>query len=317
MRNSDARRLVATASGTRSSPASRARPRSRSPSPPYTTLATTPASREKPSSTSTRAGATACSSRTRSTTRRARPGRTGQTPGRSIPIDEFFIAKPGDSVSEINNALSRGKNLLFTPGVYNVDRTIRVKRPTRRARPRHGDARPRSNGVVADDGRGRPGVDDRRPDLRRRRGQLAGAAARSATSTPTAARAAAPTRPDRAARRVLPHRRRRTSARPPSAWRSTATTSILDDIWAWRADHGDRRRLDVEHRRHRRRRQRRRRDGHRPVRRALPEVQRRLERRERQDDLLPERAALRPAEPGGVAARRRARLGRLQGRPTR
>ena len=36
-----------------------------------------------------------------------------------------------------------------------------------------------------------------------------------------------------------------------------------------------------------------------------------------EDDLLPERDALRPAEPGRVAARRHARLGRLQGAPTR
>jgi hypothetical protein len=52
----------------------------------------------------------------------------GQTPGHSIPIDDFFIAKPTDSVQSINNALSRGKNLLFTPGVYDIDKTIKVKR---------------------------------------------------------------------------------------------------------------------------------------------------------------------------------------------
>ena len=48
-----------------------------------------------------------------------------------------------------------------------------------------------------------------------------------------------PGQPDRAAGRLLPHRRPARSARPPSASRSTATTSILDDIWAWRADHGN------------------------------------------------------------------------------
>src|SRR6185312_15408282 len=52
---------------------------------------------------------------------------TGQTPGRSIPIGDFFIAKPGDSVQAINEALSEGKNLLFTPGVYEIDKTIKVK----------------------------------------------------------------------------------------------------------------------------------------------------------------------------------------------
>ena len=28
----------------------------------------------------------------------------------------------------INNALSRGQNLIFTPGVYDIDKTIKVKR---------------------------------------------------------------------------------------------------------------------------------------------------------------------------------------------
>jgi hypothetical protein len=51
----------------------------------------------------------------------------GQTPGASIPIDRFFIAKPTDSVETINNRLARGKNLLLTPGIYRLDEPIRVK----------------------------------------------------------------------------------------------------------------------------------------------------------------------------------------------
>src|SRR5919197_1629942 len=82
------------------------------PNPPYTTLATNPVSREKPflyvdsnghfnvyvpgvqrdSSGTTWAG--------------------GQTPGRSLPIESFFIAKPTDSVQSIDNALSRGQNVI-------------------------------------------------------------------------------------------------------------------------------------------------------------------------------------------------------------
>src|SRR6476469_8309714 len=52
----------------------------------------------------------------------------GTADGSSIPIEKFFVAKPGDDVQEINNALSRGQNLIFTPGVYQVDKTIKVKR---------------------------------------------------------------------------------------------------------------------------------------------------------------------------------------------
>src|SRR4029453_19298667 len=53
----------------------------------------------------------------------------GTTAGSSIPIDDFFIARPTDSAKAINNALARGQNLLLTPGVYHIDDTIKVKRP--------------------------------------------------------------------------------------------------------------------------------------------------------------------------------------------
>jgi hypothetical protein len=53
---------------------------------------------------------------------------SGPTAGSSIPIDDFFIARPTDSVKEINKALDHGQNLIFTPGVYQLDKTIKVKR---------------------------------------------------------------------------------------------------------------------------------------------------------------------------------------------
>jgi hypothetical protein len=53
---------------------------------------------------------------------------SGPTAGTSIPIDDFFIAKPTDDAQKINSELARGKNLILTPGVYHVDRTIKVKR---------------------------------------------------------------------------------------------------------------------------------------------------------------------------------------------
>jgi hypothetical protein len=99
------------------------------PSPPYTTLETNPESREKPflyvdSSDHFNVFVPDVRFDSRNTT-----WENGQTPGYSIPIDDFFIAKPTDSVQDINNALARGKNLLFTPGIYEVDGTIKVKRP--------------------------------------------------------------------------------------------------------------------------------------------------------------------------------------------
>jgi hypothetical protein len=99
------------------------------PNPPYTTLATTPVSREKPylfvdaqGKYNVRVPATQKNS----------SGVTwanGLTPGRTLPIRDFFVAKPSDSVHVINAQLARGKHLLLTPGVYDIARSIEVRRP--------------------------------------------------------------------------------------------------------------------------------------------------------------------------------------------
>lgn len=52
----------------------------------------------------------------------------GPTPGRSIPLGDFFVADPAVDAITINIALSRGKHLLLLPGVYSVDRTIAIRR---------------------------------------------------------------------------------------------------------------------------------------------------------------------------------------------
>ena len=50
--------------------------------------------------------------------------------GTLLPIDSFYIAKEGlDTAASINEALEEGKNLLFTPGIYDLDEAIRVKNP--------------------------------------------------------------------------------------------------------------------------------------------------------------------------------------------
>jgi hypothetical protein len=53
----------------------------------------------------------------------------GPAAGSSIPIEQFFIAKPMDDAQAINKALARGQNVIFTPGIYHLDKTIKVKRP--------------------------------------------------------------------------------------------------------------------------------------------------------------------------------------------
>ena len=54
---------------------------------------------------------------------------SGPTPGVSIAIKKFFIAQPTDSVAKINGALASGMNLILTPGVYDLTQTINVMRP--------------------------------------------------------------------------------------------------------------------------------------------------------------------------------------------
>jgi hypothetical protein len=54
---------------------------------------------------------------------------SGRAPGTAIPLTGFFVANPSDTAADINLALARGRDLIFTPGVYNLDRTIEVTRP--------------------------------------------------------------------------------------------------------------------------------------------------------------------------------------------
>jgi hypothetical protein len=54
----------------------------------------------------------------------------GATPGESIPLAHFYIARPDiDSAATINAQLAQGKDLLFTPGIYDLSEPIRVARP--------------------------------------------------------------------------------------------------------------------------------------------------------------------------------------------
>jgi hypothetical protein len=50
-------------------------------------------------------------------------------PGQTLDIDAFYVASPVDSAASINSALSRGKNLIFSPGVYHLRESIAVQRP--------------------------------------------------------------------------------------------------------------------------------------------------------------------------------------------
>jgi len=159
----------------------------------------------------------------------------GPTPGTSLPIDSFFVAQPSDSAATINTAIHRGKNLLLTPGVYKLDEPIDVTRP---------------DSVVL--GLGFPTLNPTNGNA-----AMTVASAKGMVISGVLFDAGAITSP------VLlrvgdGHPRSDNEASDPSllsdvffrvggAAAGSATTSlvvnsnnvILDDIWAWRADHGN------------------------------------------------------------------------------
>ncbi|MFQ6170440.1 glycosyl hydrolase family 28-related protein [Oryzobacter sp. R7] len=98
------------------------------PNPPYTTLDTTPVSREKPY-LFLDGGQWAVRVPSAHTDTRGTSWADAMTPGRTVPLSDFHIARPGDSVTAINAQLARGKHLLLTPGLYDVASSIQVRRP--------------------------------------------------------------------------------------------------------------------------------------------------------------------------------------------
>ena len=99
------------------------------PDPPYTTLGTNPESREKPFLTIDSNGRYSVVVPDARFDSSGTTWATGQTPGHSLPIKDFFVARPSDGAKAINRELSRGRNVIFTPGIYAIDRTIKVKHP--------------------------------------------------------------------------------------------------------------------------------------------------------------------------------------------
>lgn len=54
---------------------------------------------------------------------------SGASSGEPLPLDRFYLAHPGkDNAASINAALGAGKHLLFTPGIYHLESSIRVTR---------------------------------------------------------------------------------------------------------------------------------------------------------------------------------------------
>jgi hypothetical protein len=54
---------------------------------------------------------------------------SGSQAGTSIPLSKFFVANPDTPASAMTAAMAQGKNLILSPGVYNLDQPIVVPHP--------------------------------------------------------------------------------------------------------------------------------------------------------------------------------------------
>ncbi|MFD7241653.1 coagulation factor 5/8 type domain-containing protein [Streptomyces massasporeus] len=97
------------------------------PNPPYTTLATTPISREKPFLYLSGSEYRVFLPEKRTNARGVTWG-NGTPRGTSLPLSRFYVAKPGVSAATLNQALAEGLHLLLTPGIYHLDQPVRVDR---------------------------------------------------------------------------------------------------------------------------------------------------------------------------------------------
>lgn len=98
------------------------------PTPPYTTLDRTPVSREKPYLHLGATGAWQVRVPDAQTSSRGISWADGPTAGRDLPLSAFHVATPDQPASVLAKALDRGKHLLLTPGVYDVDRSMVIRR---------------------------------------------------------------------------------------------------------------------------------------------------------------------------------------------
>jgi hypothetical protein len=158
----------------------------------------------------------------------------GHEAGTTVPLSKFFVASPGMSGAAITAALAQGKDLILTPGVYNLDQPIVVPHPDTVVLglglatlvPQHGNAAMvvvrnsgvKLSGLIIDAGPvnspvllsvGTPGPGDSgNPDVIQDVYFRVGGAETTSTSASIS---------------LL----------------DNASNSIIDNVWAWRADHGN------------------------------------------------------------------------------
>ncbi|WP_035356389.1 hypothetical protein [Edaphobacter aggregans] len=99
------------------------------PQPPYTKIEKTPVVREKPFLITDAKGNFSVRVPNIMNNSSGVTWHAGSSPGKTIPLSKFYIAKPGDSAETINAQLAKGSHLIFTPGIYELTYPIKVTRP--------------------------------------------------------------------------------------------------------------------------------------------------------------------------------------------
>jgi hypothetical protein len=205
----------------------------------YTTLATTPVSEEQPFPYVDSSGALKVFVPAVHRDSVGPDYAAGPAAGTSIPAGRFFIADPGTPIGRINAALAQGQDLAFTPGVYHLPSTIMVRRPDTVVLglgfatliPDHGQTTMSTadvpgvkiSGLIFDAG---PRTSPALLEV----GDCHGPGGCQATRDP-----GDPTLLSDVFFRIGGAEAGRTT----DALLVNADNTILDDIWAWRADHGN------------------------------------------------------------------------------
>jgi len=158
----------------------------------------------------------------------------GNTPGTSLPLSSFYVVNAASTVHDINAALRAGDNLLFTPGVYDIPQTIKVTKPDTKIIGLGFPTLIPSNGNVTMDVADVKGVNlsslifDAGPvnspvllRLGTRGSVIPGVAGDPVTVDDVFFRVGGAE-----------------TGSATTSFEDNIDNSILDDIWAWRADHG-------------------------------------------------------------------------------
>src|ERR1700761_4845078 len=201
-----------------------------------TVLAASPVSEEEPFLTVNPAGAYSVFVPSARTSSSGTSWSSGSEAGRSLPLSSFLVATPSTPDAAIDVALLAGKNLILTPGVYSVNVSLLVARADTVVLglgfatlvPQHGiipmvvtpNTGVKLSGLIFDAGPANS------PAL-----------LSVGTPLPTAGSATDPDAIQDVFFRIGGAETTNTSA--TVSLLDNASNSIIDDVWAWRADHGN------------------------------------------------------------------------------